>query len=89
MRSAIVIALLALAGCATMPPAAAKCEAKGLTGFVGKPLSSALQTRAQRRSDARSVRVIRPGEMVTMDYRADRLNIHVDPQGRVTRMTCS
>ncbi|OOG01101.1 hypothetical protein ASPCADRAFT_860 [Aspergillus carbonarius ITEM 5010] len=30
-----------------------------------------------------SHRVIKPGDVVTMDYRADRLNIHVDDEGVV------
>ena len=85
---ALAVALLALAGCAAMPPADAKCEAKGLARFVGQPLSPALQKRLQRRAGAQSVRVIRPGEMVTMDYRADRLNIRVDAQERMTRLSC-
>ena len=88
MRMALAVALLALAGCATMPPAEAKCAAEGLAGFVGQPLSPPLQKRLQRRAGARSVRVIRPGEMVTMDYRADRLNIRVDAQERMTRLSC-
>jgi hypothetical protein len=33
------------------------------------------------------LRTVRPGEMVTMDYRADRLTVEVDAQGRILRAT--
>lgn len=35
-------------------------------------------------SEVSSKRIIKPGMMVTMDYRTDRLNIHVDDQGVIT-----
>jgi hypothetical protein len=34
------------------------------------------------------VRVVRPGEMVTMDFRADRLTVTVDGHGVITRVSC-
>ncbi|WP_225028700.1 I78 family peptidase inhibitor [Xinfangfangia pollutisoli] len=35
------------------------------------------------------VRVIEPGMAVTMDYNADRLNIELDEQNRISRVYCS
>ena len=34
------------------------------------------------------LRIIEPGMAVTMDYRADRLNIEVDEAGQVTKVYC-
>ena len=34
------------------------------------------------------VRVIRPGMVVTQDYRPERLNFEIGPDGRVARITC-
>ena len=31
------------------------------------------------------LRTVRPGEMVTMDFRADRLTVEVDAQGKILR----
>lgn len=35
-----------------------------------------------------TIRVIRPGTMVTKDFRIDRLNVDVDESGNVTRIYC-
>jgi hypothetical protein len=34
------------------------------------------------------VRTLRPGQVVTMEYRFDRVSIHLDDKGYVTRVTC-
>jgi hypothetical protein len=34
------------------------------------------------------VRVIRPNQPVTMDYRADRLNLELDARDRIIRVFC-
>ncbi|MEO8531121.1 MAG: I78 family peptidase inhibitor [Deltaproteobacteria bacterium] len=34
------------------------------------------------------VRVIKPGQMVTMDFNPSRLNINVDDAGKITRVWC-
>ena len=36
----------------------------------------------------RPVRVIEPGDAVTQDFNAERVNVHVDTQGYVTEVTC-
>jgi len=66
----------------------ATCNAEAGQQFVGQTLDDALSDRARAATGARGVRVIRPGMAVTMDYRADRLNIDVDEDGRITRVHC-
>jgi len=34
------------------------------------------------------VRVLRPGDMATMDHRPDRLNIHLDDQDVIEALRC-
>jgi hypothetical protein len=41
-----------------------------------------------RRSGARTLRWIQPGMMVTMDYSAGRLNIELNEQQRISRISC-
>jgi hypothetical protein len=85
---------LALAGCATAQPAPAPvspqgaCEISGLSGLVGQPATAELGAEAMRLSGATRLRWIRPGDMVTMDYSPQRLNIHLDAQNRVDRFAC-
>lgn len=88
--------LLALAAVACVPaetpdgadPIAGPCDAGRLGDLVDQPFTDALRGDALRRSGARAARVIRPGDVVTMDYRADRLNINLTAQDQVERFTC-
>lgn len=65
-----------------------RCDASRAQGLVGQPASQDLGARALRLTGSRTLRWIRPGDAVTMDYREDRLNIHLDARGRVERLTC-
>ena len=64
------------------------CDAEGLGDLVGREATQALGAEALRTSGSRTLRWIRPGDAVTMDYRPDRLNIHLDGEGRVERFQC-
>jgi hypothetical protein len=87
---------LTLTGCATTTtpvdgpaaPASGGCSLQALGGLVGRPASGAIGADALHWSGARALRWIRPGDMVTMDYREDRLNIHLDAQNKVERFAC-
>lgn len=59
------------------------CGAEDLQGLVGQK-ASVLQT--MRFSQV--VRVIEPGMAVTMDFSATRLNIEVDEEGVISRVSC-
>ena len=85
-----------MTACAAVPPeevpevggSGHTCNAQGLADLIGREATSALGTEAVRRSGSRTMRWIRPGDVVTMDYREDRLNIHLDERGRVQRFAC-
>ncbi len=64
------------------------CGIGSIDDLVGKAVTATMEDDARKRSGARAVRVIRRGAMVTMDFRPDRLNIHVDDKGVVTRLRC-
>lgn len=90
-------AFLFLSGCTTVAaeeqpvPAQATggtCNAAPAQGLIGRPSSPELGAEAQRLTGAARMRWTRPGQMVTMDYREDRLNIDLDEQGRVTGLRC-
>lgn len=60
------------------------CGALELQGLVGQ---SARVLETMRFGT--EVRIIRPGTAVTMDFRAERLNIEIDAVERITRVYCS
>ena len=90
-RIASTLLLLTSAACATGAGAggsAAACDAAPAQGLVGREGTSALAAEAQRLSGAGTVRWLQPGQIVTMEYRFDRLNIKLDAGGRVEGITC-
>jgi hypothetical protein len=96
MRSLLVcLTLLTAAGCETVNDDIAAnddpryaCTITNLGGLVGQQATQRLGTEALRLSNSRTIRWIRPGDAVTMDYRLDRLNILLDASNVVTSFNC-
>ena len=89
MRMTLMIGVISLAACATIPDQnLGACQAEGLGDLVGKPATAQLGAEAMRRSGATRLRWIQPGDAVTMDYSESRLNIHLDAGNRVERLAC-
>lgn len=98
----VVAAGLLLAGCAGLsstpphepappPPrveTSAACGAERVQDRVGREYSEALGESIQRESRAASLRVIRPGQAVTLDYRSDRINVRLDEDDVITEIGC-
>lgn len=102
MRVALVFAgLLALGACAQtggansggQPPLPSRdlyptgiddsCGATAYAVLIGQDA-----TALERILILREVRVIRPGSIVTQDYKPQRLNFRIDDSGRVAELTC-
>ena len=66
----------------------ASCDADAAQQFMGRNADDATVRAAVSASGAKSVRVIEPDMMVTMDFRGDRLNIRVDETGKIVAITC-
>jgi hypothetical protein len=90
-----------VAGCAAPAPAPApaappaappepvyQCNADGARFAVGQPLTPQLEAAARVRSGAGTVRVLKPGEVTTMELNGGRLNLDVDARNRVTEVRC-
>ena len=96
MRSFLVcLTLFAAVGCETVNDDIAAnddpryaCSTTNLGGLVGQEATQRLGTEAMRLSNSRTIRWIRPGDAVTMDYRLDRLNVMLDSVNLVTGFNC-
>ena len=89
----VIVLVLAVGACATMPPppgppATGMCNAQGAMGAIGRAPTADVVERARVDSGSASVRVIRPGDAVTMDFRGDRLNLSVNERDAITGVKC-
>ncbi|MFC3283298.1 I78 family peptidase inhibitor [Litchfieldella rifensis] len=65
-----------------------RCGAQSVQDRVGREFSDALREAIAEESRAERMRVLRPGDMATMDHRPDRLNIHLDDDNVIVRIEC-
>ncbi|MDH5832772.1 I78 family peptidase inhibitor [Luteimonas kalidii] len=64
------------------------CNADAVQGLVGQEATEAVVTKATADSNSASVRVLRPGDAATMDFRQDRMNINLDDAGMIEKIGC-
>ena len=67
---------------------AGTCDASVLDWAIGQPGDDALLARAKAEAGAAHAQFLRPGMVMTMDYRPDRLVIVLDDAGRVESARC-
>ena len=91
IRVAISIALAGLLSSACMSgkddsgavPPLESCGGNALIHWVGEAVSD-----VEIASLSQPVRLIRPGDMVTRDYRRERLNVELDENETILRLWC-
>ncbi|WP_066806624.1 I78 family peptidase inhibitor [Sphingomonas asaccharolytica] len=96
MKKAVIVAfaltMFAMAACAPVAPLpgvpTGECSASGLENLVGAAATPSLVNRAKRQAGASVVRILRPGQIVTMEYQNGRLNVNVDENNRVKSFNC-
>lgn len=99
----LVVAASLLAGCSSNPesnssesspstPVAAaagtRCDAAAAQFAVGQQASAALLAQAKSKAGAQDARFIGPNDMVTLEYRSDRVNLNTEAGGKVARVNC-
>jgi hypothetical protein len=95
-RSCLTLAAIALslAGCASSPPTAGAqppsgvCNIEAARWAIGQGVNDEIVNRILRDTGSRDARVLRPGQMATMDYREDRVNVDVNDRGAITGLRC-
>jgi hypothetical protein len=69
-------------------PPAQTCDASQVQGLVGQKVDDAIAEQARSDAGARRVRLLKPDQMVTMEFDGERLNLEVDAEGRITSVRC-
>jgi len=90
-------AVMLLSACATPLPkpvhppggSADECGAGKVGAYLGRQADDRTMAAIRSAVGHDRIRMIRPGMAVTMDYRADRLNVDVGERGRIRRLYCS
>ena len=95
----LAIGLTTLTACTASPPTmsdptptpapSAGCDAAAAKpAAIGKAATAAIVEQARIDAGARMARVLKPGQMVTMEYAEGRLNIDVDADNVITNLRC-
>ena len=96
MRRVVVLAPVLLAACSTAPAAPIvhgqtpghTCKTDGTDQFIGQVRSDKVGDAIKHVSNAAVLRWAPPGVMLTMDYREDRVTVHLDAANKITEIRC-
>jgi len=64
------------------------CNAELVQKLVGELYTPELGEQARVTAGARVERALRPGQIVTMEFRSDRLSFTLDEKGRISQVNC-
>ncbi|GAA5002422.1 hypothetical protein FNZ56_08985 [Pseudoluteimonas lycopersici] len=70
------------------PPRAMRCQADPGQQYIGQVAGEEVVAQAKAATGADSVRVLKPGMAATMDFRDDRLNLHLDEHDVIVSVNC-
>ena len=97
--SGLLVATTLMAGCSTDKPSDSSatpaaeagqsgCNAAAAGFAMGQKATPELVEQARAKAGARNVRLLKPDDMVTLEYRSDRLNLNADDNAVITRINC-
>jgi hypothetical protein len=89
---------LSLSACAAVPPAAhtggplppsaMQCDASGASWAIGQSPTADIVERVRVDTHSRIARVLRPGQVVTMEFSGERVNVNVNEREAIVGVTC-
>lgn len=93
MRKLLVLSTtIALSACTTTSPNnvenPAMCNADNVQSFIGQTYTVEVGADLQNKTGARTMRVVKPGQPVTMDLRQDRLNVGISDNNVIEIINC-
>lgn len=65
-----------------------RCDAGPAQPLIGETYSDAVEARARSLSGARLVRTLRPGQVITMEYNPERINLRLDKRDVIESIGC-
>ena len=96
--SLIIVTALLAAGCSStaeksqpaIPPAdpSQGCTSSAVEHLKGETATPELLEQARQQAGASTARILTPGSVVTLEYNRQRLNLNVDDQRVITRVSC-
>jgi len=95
--------LILATGCANPPASAsfdsqeggsvfatdAECDATSVQLYVGQNWRDSLDDDLRRASTSQTLRLLKPGQVITLEFNPYRLNAVIDAQGVITSLYCS
>ncbi|MCQ4313366.1 I78 family peptidase inhibitor [Pseudomonas stutzeri] len=93
---ALMLLSSALIGCQSQLPepmqgsngTAGRCNASAVQKLVGEQASPELLDQARHQSGATIARILRPGDVVTLEYNDQRLTLSTDETLKIQRIGC-
>jgi Peptidase inhibitor I78 family len=76
------------AAAAPSGPAPDSCTSSEVEHLKGQTATPELLEQARQQAGASSARILTPTSVVTLEYNRQRLNLNVDEQRVITRVTC-
>jgi len=64
------------------------CDAQPVQNMLGQAYSDSMGDTLRQRASARAVRVLKPGQVMTMEYNPMRINIILDAKGSIEALRC-
>jgi len=64
------------------------CGVDKLRQFMNVLVTQPVEAQIAQAAGRRPIRYIRPGDLVTMDFVAERLDVHLGPDGRIVNLRC-
>ncbi|ANY16433.1 I78 family peptidase inhibitor [Bordetella pseudohinzii] len=72
----------------SMLPSGKSCDAQPAQNLVGQAFSESVGADVRGRTGSDSVRVLKPGQVMTLEYNPARVNVIVDGQGKISAIRC-
>lgn len=70
------------------PEAFEACDSEAVREWIGRQFSVGSETVLLKESGAATLRPVRPGQVISMDYRSDRLTIELDGADVILALRC-